>query len=188
LAAEAFGAPRVAAPVGWSWRSCSSTALSARRVTEAISECEQAAAMARESGNLRGEAHALSDLGEMHQRMAQPEKSLEYHLEAQAIAARVPSPILIGAVQANVADAYLDVGRTGEAIEAARTAVELNERSGNRMAQADSHRVLGDALRDAGQHAAAARHWRAALAAYQELGDPRAEEMADRLGTGVSTG
>jgi DNA-binding SARP family transcriptional activator/tetratricopeptide (TPR) repeat protein len=156
------------------------------RVTEAISECEQAAAMARESGNLRGEAHALSDLGEMHQRVAEPEKALNYHLAAQAIAAQVSSPLLAGAVQANLAGIYLELGRNDEAIAAATAAIELNEQSGNRVEQGNSHRVLGDALHLAGQRADACSHWRAALAMYQELGDPRAEKVAATLASAVA--
>jgi DNA-binding SARP family transcriptional activator/tetratricopeptide (TPR) repeat protein len=151
------------------------------RVTEAIGECERAAAMARESGNLRGEANALSDLGEMYQRVAQPQKALSYHLAAQAIAAQISSPVLTGAVQANLAGVYLELGRDEKAIAAATAAIELNEHSGNRVEQANSHRVLGDALKHAGRSADACSHWRAALAAYRELGDPRAEEMASRL-------
>lgn len=151
------------------------------RVTEAISECESAAAMAKQSGNLRGEANALSDLGEMYQRVAQPEKALSYHLAAQAIAAQISSPVLIGAVRSNLAGVYLELGRNEEAIAAATAAIELNEHSHNRVEQGNSHRVLGDALKYAGRPADACSHWRAALAAYQELGDPRAEEMANRL-------
>jgi tetratricopeptide (TPR) repeat protein len=151
------------------------------RVTEAISECEQAGAMARENGNLRSEAHALSDLGEMHRRVAQPEKALSYHLAAQAIAARISSPVLTGAVQANLAGVYLELGRIDEAIPAATAAIELNELSGNRVEQGNSHRILGDAFRCAGRPADARSHWRAALTAYQELGDPQAEEVAARL-------
>ena len=156
------------------------------RVTEAISECEQAAAMARENGDLRGEAHALSDLGEMHQRLAQPEKALSYHLAAEALATQISSPVLTGAIQANLAGVYLDLGRIDEAIPAATAAIELNERSGNRVEQGNSHRILGDALNRAGRRADARGHWRAALTTYQELDDPKADEMAARLASSTA--
>jgi DNA-binding SARP family transcriptional activator/tetratricopeptide (TPR) repeat protein len=155
------------------------------RVTEAVFECEQAAAMARESGDLRNEAHALSDLGEMHQRMAQPEKALGWHLAAQAIAAQILSPILTGAVQSNLASTYLELGRNDEATVAAKAAIELNEKSGNLVEQANAHRVLGDAFGGLGQDAQARSHWRTALAIYRDLGDPQADDVAAKLGSGT---
>jgi hypothetical protein len=55
-------------------------------------------------------------------------------------------------VQVNLARVYLELGRIDDCLAAAT-----------------------------GRHAEACTHWRAALTAYRELGDPQADEVANKL-------
>ena len=123
----------------------------------------------------------LSNLGWLYQELAQPEDALSCYLRAYPIAETMSDAPLVGTVRANLAGVYLDLGRTDDAIEAAAAAIEAAGQWGPQVELANAHRVRGDALDRAGSHADACSHWRSALAVYQELGDPRAEEMAARL-------
>lgn len=148
---------------------------------DGISECEQAIELARESGDRRLEGRALADLGAMLQLGAQPEQALRCHLAAQAIATSLQDALMAGTVQTNLAELYLELGRIDDAMAAATAGIESGEQSGRLVDQANGHRFLGDALNGTGRHADALSHWRAALAAYQELDDPRASEVVARL-------
>lgn len=149
--------------------------------SEAISECEQAIELARESGDRRQEGRALSDLGCLLQLAARPEKALRCYLAAQAIATSLQDDFMAGTVQTNLAELYLELGRIEDSMAAATAGIEIGKQSGRRVDQANGHRILGDALNGTGRRENARTHWRAALAAYQELADARASEVAARL-------
>jgi DNA-binding SARP family transcriptional activator len=151
------------------------------RVPEAITEYEQAIAMSRECGDRSSEGRALNNMGWMFQHVAEPERALSLYRAAYAIAAALPEPQLAGTAQANLAGLYLELGRGDDAIAAATTAIEINQRCGHGLELANAHRVLGDALQRLGRDAEAREHWRTALAGYQELHEARAEEMETRL-------
>jgi tetratricopeptide (TPR) repeat protein len=146
-----------------------------------ISECEQAIGLARESGDRRQEGRALADLGALLHLAAQLEQALRCYLAAQAIAASLQDALMAGTVQTNLAELYLELGRIDDSMAAARAGIESGEQSGRRVDQANGHRILGDALNGTGRHADARPHWRAALAAYSELGHPRASEVRAKL-------
>lgn len=146
-----------------------------------ISECEQAIGLARESGDRRQEGRALADLGALLHLAAQLEQALRCYLAAQAIAASLQDALMAGTVQTNLAELYLELGRIDDSMAAATAGIESGEQSGRRVDQANGHRILGDALNGTGRHADARPHWRAALAAYTELGHPRASEVAAKL-------
>jgi DNA-binding SARP family transcriptional activator len=152
------------------------------RVPEAIGEYEQAIALSRECGDRSGEGRALNNMGWMFQHVAEPERALGFYRAAYEIAISLPELALAGTVQANMAGLYLELGRTDDAIAAATTAMELNERCGHWVELANAHFVLGDAFQKLGQDADAREHWQAALDGYQVLGDARAAEAVTRLG------
>jgi tetratricopeptide (TPR) repeat protein len=85
-------------------------------------------------------------------------------------------------VRANLAEAYLRLGRFADAMTTATAAIELNEQAGNRTEHAHARAVLGDALDATGDPVLAREHWLAALAAYEELGDPRAAVIRLKVG------
>jgi len=147
------------------------------RVQEAIYEGEKAITVAQESGNRMVECQAWSNLGEMHQRMAQPERALSCLLAALAVVEPLPDVV----VQANLAGVYLELGRIDDCIAAATVAIEHNKHNGDRTAEANAHRILGNALDSIGRHEEARAHWHASLASYNELDDPRADEVAAKL-------
>lgn len=152
------------------------------RVPQAIGEYEQAIALSWECGDRSGEGRALNNMGWMFQHVAEPERALGFYRAAYAIAISLPEPALAGTVQANMAGLYLELGRTDDAIAAATTAIELNERCGHWVELANAHFALGDAFQNLGQDADAREHWQAALDGYQVLGDARAAEVVTRLG------
>jgi DNA-binding SARP family transcriptional activator/tetratricopeptide (TPR) repeat protein len=150
-------------------------------VPEAITEYQHAISMSREIGDRSGEGRALNNMGWLYQHIAEPQRALRRYRAAYAIAMLLPELPLAGTAQANMAGLYLELGRTDDAIAAATTAIELNERCGHWVELANAHAVLGDALQRLCRDAEACEHWGAALAGYEELDDARAQEMRARL-------
>jgi DNA-binding SARP family transcriptional activator/tetratricopeptide (TPR) repeat protein len=151
------------------------------RTADALSECEKAAALIPERGNGRVECVVLSNLGWFYQELARPEDALSCYLRAYPLVETMSDGPLAGTIRANLASVYLQLGRTDDAIEAAAAAIDAAKRWGPLVELANAHRVRGDALNRTSNHTDARSHWRSALAIYQELGDPRAEDMATRF-------
>jgi DNA-binding SARP family transcriptional activator/tetratricopeptide (TPR) repeat protein len=152
------------------------------RTEDALRHGVQAAALARVAGDHTLECRSLCEQGWKHHRLGQLVQALDCYVAARKIAVSLPDSPLGGMVEANFAELYRDLDRADDAIIAATAALANAERSGSLAVGATAHRVLGDVLDSAGQHAPAVSHWRAALAAYHDLGDPLADDVAARLG------
>jgi tetratricopeptide (TPR) repeat protein len=74
----------------------------------------------------------------------------------------------------NVAEMQLSRGEHAEALETARTALALAREHGSRKHEATSLEQIGDALGSAG-------HWEQALEIYEELQEPEAERVREKL-------
>ena len=77
-------------------------------------------------------------------------------------------------------------GGAGECGRRLSRAKDSAARAGDRHGEAETLRDVGDLLHHLGRPAAAHGSWRQALAAFEELGDPLADELRARLRTHTS--
>ncbi|MCP2165140.1 tetratricopeptide repeat protein [Goodfellowiella coeruleoviolacea] len=86
---------------------------------------------------------------------------------------------------------YRGAGNLEQALEHFTRSLVCRRRATDRPGEADSLERRGNVLAERGHPLAAARSWDEAVAIYEELGDPRAAELRERvarLRTGVSAG
>lgn len=76
------------------------------------------------------------------------------------------------------------MGDHGQAIGCYQRALELGREDGDRLLQADTLDSLGDTQHAAADQRSALRNWRHALAIFDELGHPRADQVRNKLGRG----
>lgn len=141
----------------------------------AVEDHEQARDLAIRMGDVAVEARAVNSIGRAHRGAGRLADALEMHDRAGELAALVTDPDL--RVQL-----HIDRGATLMATEdfaGARDAylAAYDFRSGDRMKQARAARGAAEALHAAGDCAAAAEYWRAAVVVFDELGVREAAEV-----------
>ena len=100
---------------------------------------------------------------------------------ALAIAIESADPQGEGAALHNLGATYQMLGRPGEAREHYLRARAVRQKAGDRKGEAETSRDIGDILHHSGQAEAARRSWSQALAIFDDLGDPQAADVRDRL-------
>jgi tetratricopeptide (TPR) repeat protein len=143
--------------------------------TGALADHERARELAVRLGDVGTEARVVNSIGRAHRDDGRLAEALAMHDEARDLAALVTDPDL---------RAQLHIDRGGTLLAAkdypgARDAylAAFDFRSGDRMKQALAARGAARALHAAGDCAAAAEYWRAAVAGFGELRVPEAEEV-----------
>jgi tetratricopeptide (TPR) repeat protein len=138
---------------------------------------------ARAIGDRQAQAWMLNDLGMAYGVQRKPEavgcfeQALELSTDGDERGARAA---------ANVAQAYVDLGRFDEAWSAAQRSLVIQRRQGNRYLEGVTLGVLGRASRELGQFTDAVGHLELALAIFAELGQQYGEaesltDLADAL-------
>jgi DNA-binding SARP family transcriptional activator len=138
---------------------------------------------ARAIGDRQAQAWMLNDLGMAYGVQRKPEavgcfeQALELSTDGDERGARAA---------ANVAQAYVDLGRFDDAWPAAQRSLVIQRRQGNRYLEGVTLGVLGRASRELGQFTDAVGHLELALAIFAELGQQYGEaesltDLADAL-------
>jgi mannose/cellobiose epimerase-like protein (N-acyl-D-glucosamine 2-epimerase family) len=92
--------------------------------------------------------------------------------------------ILEGHACSALAEVQLACGRPGQAAEHAREALAVHRKTGHRLGEARTLRILGQANRRTEGTDAALPHWHAALAILADAGaTPEADALRDLLAT-----
>ena len=148
---------------------------------EALALQEQALDLYRAAGNEMGQAELFNDmgwvqalLGDYPQALASCEKGLTMMEELghqEGVAACLDS---LGYI-------HRQLGSYPEATSFCQRAVDLYRELGDEFNQANTMVRLGDSLAEAGDSAAADRVWRQALAIYEAISHPEAEQARARL-------
>ena len=151
------------------------------QLDRAVECARQALALSRETHDRRGEAIALHVLGETYRRGGQPEEALRCLERSlahfQAISERRGECFALQ----SIGEAYRDLRRPDEGIHYVKRALAIRGRAGDRPGEAEALRTLGDLLASTGRPVAARQSWRQALAILDDLDDPQAGEIRDRL-------
>jgi len=138
---------------------------------------------ARAIGDRQAQAWMLNDLGMAYGVQHKPEAVDSFE---QALALSGVDSERGARSAANVAQAYVDLGRFDEAWSAARRSLAIQRQQGNRYLEGVTLGVLGRASRELGQFTDAVGHLELALAIFRELGQQYGEaesltDLADAL-------
>jgi DNA-binding SARP family transcriptional activator len=138
---------------------------------------------AREIGDRQAQAWMLNDLGMAYgvQHMPEAVECFEQALELSGVDSERGAR-----AAANVAQAYVDLGRFDEAWSAAERSLAIQRQQGNRYLEGVSLGVLGRASRELGQFTDAVEQLELALTIFRELGQQYGEadcltDLADAL-------
>ncbi|MFK0244601.1 tetratricopeptide repeat protein [Amycolatopsis azurea] len=156
--------------------------LSQQRYTEALEHYLEALPLSRATGLPRLEAVIECNLSEIRMALGQYEQALE-HAERELVLRRQAGDSLGEAYALyGIAVACWKLGELQSAIDTGEQAVELFSASGTTSRFAlGALEVLVTVHRELGQHDQAAKALRATHAVMVEFGDPRADEVAQRL-------
>jgi DNA-binding SARP family transcriptional activator len=134
-------------------------------------------ASARALGDRRAEAWMLNNLG-MAYGVQHMEESVSHFEQALAIYRDLGDLQGESRAATNVANAYFDLSRFGEALEAAQRSLAIQRRAKKRYGEGIALTVIGSACRELGRFSEAIDHLQAALAIFRELGDRMTEADA----------
>src|SRR5262249_50375101 len=134
-----------------------------------------ALAVARDAGDRYPQVQALIGLAAAHRHLGEYEQAVITEQTALAIAREADFGLLVGQASTGLVSTYLDMGRVEDAIVHAGQALATHHKTGHRLGQAQTHLLLGNALRRRGEPIEASRgHWHDALALYTDIGTPEA--------------
>ncbi len=151
------------------------------RYAQAAVHHDRALALSREIGDRDDEARALTYLGDLCRRTGEYARADDHYQAALVLTRDLGDP----QGQAKVFNGLGEVAReTGDPMRALAAHAEAHQHAskiGQRHEQARADRGLGHAHHDLGNAEQAWEHWRQALALYEELGVPEADEVRASL-------
>jgi len=152
-----------------------------RRFAAAVDHHEQALALYRERGALDGHADALNGLGLDHAAAGEFTAALPFHEQAMALAENGHHGILID-IHNSMGSTLFRLGRLGEARRHHEMARALAAEAGDRYEQARALSGIAETVADDDPEGAQ-RLWESALALYEELRLPAADQVRARIAT-----
>jgi tetratricopeptide (TPR) repeat protein len=144
---------------------------------EALKAQRRAMEVARELGDVQVQGIAHSGLGAVHAELKQCDQAVMHFEDALTCYRSSGEKIGIGFVLHFLAGVHQQAGRAEDAVNTYREAVAHRQAIGHRQGEAMSLRRLGASLKDVGDTATANKCWEQALAIFEELGSPDADEV-----------
>ena len=174
--------------VGYSWGQLAAqhklgdTYARQKRWGEAIEYLRQSLAGTEAVGDRWGRGHVLNTLGHIYRNTGRYEDALQHLDEALTIFRYVrPDRRGEGGVLSNLGDVYRCLKRYDDAIEYYGQALAASREAGHRYAEAQTLYHLGESQRELGHTDSAYKSLSDALDMFDELSDPRAEEVRNQL-------
>jgi tetratricopeptide (TPR) repeat protein len=149
-----------------------------RQFEEAITACQDAAAIYRETGDRNGEASALNNLGQALQRVRRFQEAIDAHQDDLAIRRETGDRNGEARALNNLGSALEEVRRFEEAITACQDAAAIYRETGDRHGEGMALNNLGLALQEVRRFEEAITACQDAAAIYRETGDRYSEGMA----------
>ncbi len=140
-----------------------------------------ALAIFRRTGNRRSRAAALANLARVHERRDSHERALACYQRSYATFAELGFEVGQGEVLTSIGRVHRLLGRHVEALAVLREALAIAERVDERRCTAASLWELGLTRDAVGEPEAAAECWGRALAIFEAIGVPEADEVRARL-------
>lgn len=151
------------------------------RPAEALEHAEEALRLFRVAGNKTSVAEALNDAGWFHCVLGHHQQAAEYCRQALAAVTETRNVLLEGTIWDSMGFAEHHAGNLAAAADCYQRALSLCRQTGDRVTEAIVLIHSGDTCAAAGEPGRAARAWRQALAIYEELRSPKADELRARL-------
>jgi DNA-binding SARP family transcriptional activator/tetratricopeptide (TPR) repeat protein len=151
------------------------------RLADSVDHYRQALAMHAEIDNKWGIGWTLAALGTTYHELRDYERALETSQRATAMWRDMGDRYGEGFTLTDLGDDYVELGRFDDAVAHYRMAADLNHQIGNGWSEAAALTGLGNAMRATGRTAEARASWSRALDILDDLGDPRADTLRDRL-------
>jgi len=148
---------------------------------KAIEYHEQALAIAREIGDRRGEGNALGNLGIAYKNLGEPCQAIEYYEQHLILAREIGNRRSEGADLGKLGNAYKDLGEPRKAIEYYEQQLMITRAIGDRRGEGNALFNTSLALDGMGKQAAAAKVAADALAIYEQIESPVAEQVRRKL-------
>ena len=168
------GAARVLMDTGWVLES-------QNRPREALGYCERALGMFRAAGDRVGEASSLNGLGWCHAELGDYRQAVAYCRESLDINRAIGNRRAAAATWDSLGYAHHRLGEYHQAARCFRQGVDLYLELGVRYWMADTLVHLGDTHAAAGEPDAARDSWERALAIFDEIDHPDAEQVRHKL-------
>jgi len=151
------------------------------RNRRALHHSRRALARYRAAGNSAGQAKALDSIGFHHCRLGDPRDAVTYCQRALDLLREAGSHDGAGGAWSTMGLAHHQLGRYAQAVECLEKALPLLRESGDTYIEAITLIRLGDAHRAAGEREKADGSWREALAFFDGIQHPKAEQVRARL-------
>jgi tetratricopeptide (TPR) repeat protein/transcriptional regulator with XRE-family HTH domain len=144
----------------------------------------RALSLFREVEDQTGEAWVLAHLGAAQLGQGHGQLAIDYHQQATMIARENEDQFGEAEALNGLGEAYLATQQPADARTAHSRALGLASRSGDKSEQARAQAGLAGSHQAAGDPAQALGHWHEALALYEELGTPEADQIRAQLAAG----
>ncbi|MFL6125295.1 tetratricopeptide repeat protein [Actinophytocola sp.] len=154
------------------------------QLDEAADCLRQSCALAEATNDQRVAGNFLTSLGAVYHRLGRPAEAIEHHRRALRLIRDVGERATESAVLNNLGVVHLATGQDEQAVGYHQQALSLARDGAYRQEEANAHHGIGNALL-ATDPDGAREHWRQALAIYDQLGVPKADEVRRQL-TAVS--
>ena len=151
------------------------------RYQDAAGHLARALSLFREVADQTGEAWVLAHLGAAQLGQGHGQLAIDYHQQATMIARENEDQFGEAEALNGLGEAYLATQQPAEARAAHRRALDLASQSGDKSEQARARAGLARSHQAAGDPAQALDHWHEALALYDELGTPEADQIRVQL-------
>jgi DNA-binding SARP family transcriptional activator len=156
------------------------------RSRHALGHAQQSLRLHRVAGHRPGEADALNAVGWCHARLGRYQQALEFCGQALAAYREMGDQGGEAGALDSLGYAHRHLGHHAEAIACCQQAIDVHGEAGDLRDRAEFLAHLGDARQAAGDNQSARRAWQQALAILDNLHDPLAGQVRDKLGSSAS--
>ncbi|HEX7302646.1 AfsR/SARP family transcriptional regulator [Lentzea sp.] len=151
------------------------------RTDEALACFEQSAAIARELGNPHSEAVTLNNIALLHADAGRFDVALARYQRALEIRREAEDPYSEAILLNNIGEVHRGLHDFPQAVSHVERALETFRAIGDLYGQAESLDNLGLALDGLGDRRGAEKCWLESVTLFEELGEPKADEVRARL-------
>ena len=155
--------------------------IDAGRAQDAVDPLERALELSRGTGSEYVQGAVHNAFGLLYVQLRRADEGLAHFQKSLRISRKLGEQFGEGYILNNLADAYFSAGQLDDAVEHYRKAADFRGEIGHRQGRARSLRSLAVALRANDAPEEARGSLQQALVAFEELGDPEADEIRAEL-------
>ncbi|MET8764692.1 BTAD domain-containing putative transcriptional regulator [Lentzea sp. NPDC004782] len=151
------------------------------RIDDGLACYEQSAEIARELGDVHSEAVLVNNIGLVHADAGRFGIALERYRRALEIRQEIKDPYSEAILLNNIGEVYRGLLDFPQAVSHVERALETFRAIGDLYGQAEALDNLGLALDGLGDRRGAEKCWLESATLFEELGEPRADEVRGRM-------